>query len=139
MKNEVYQDRPANAVFRLCPSTVKSGDAVLLGNMAAVAGDDYNAGSGGTWFRLSGSFTLLVKGQSTQSPNGLIAINPGDEIFATGTPDATTNVTTSLTLDHTIGNVPFGSLDQTTSVALSATAVSAIVKLKEGAGGRYAA
>lgn len=131
MTNEVKQDRPGNARFYACPSAITSGMAVLIGTQAAVAVDAYDSTLGGTVFRFSGSFALTVIGQSTQSPNSSQQILPGAELYATGTYDATTNITYSLTIDATRGNCPFGNLDQSTAISAGAT-VTAVVKLKEG-------
>jgi len=135
MINEVRQDRPGNARFFKCPTAVSSGMACLIGTLAGVAMDAYDPSLGGTNFRLSGSFTLSVTGQSTQSPNSIQQINPGDEVFATGTYDAVTNVTYNLTIDKTRGNIPFGNLDQNTPVTPSNTPVTAVIKLKESGSG----
>lgn len=135
MTNEVYQDRPDNSEWFACPSAVTSGMACLVGKRPAVALDAYDTARGGTTFRFTGTFTLTVIGQSTQSPISGIAIKPGDRIFATGTLDATTNITYSLTLDATRGNIPFGSLGYAaSSIASGATSTTALVKLLEGFG-----
>lgn len=137
MRNEVRQDRPADARFYLCPTTVKSGDPVLIGGiLPAVAMDNYQSNSLGTVFRIAGSFDLTVIGQSDHaSPPTGAAIKPGDQLYATGTLDATTNMITGLTIDKgsgVSGAQKFGTLDQTTSVASGATA-TATVKLRETA------
>lgn len=139
MINEIYQDRPDNAEWFPCPAAVTSGMPVLIGTRAAVALDAYDSNRGGTTFRFSGTFSLTVIGQSTQSPNSIQQVNPGDELFASGTYDATTNVTYNLTIDKTRGNTPFGSLGYGSgSIAAGATLTTAYVKLKEGASGSYA-
>jgi hypothetical protein len=138
MTNEVKQDRPGNANWFPCPSGVTSGMPVLIGTRAAVALDAYDSSLGGTTFRFSGSFALTVNASSSQSPVSGFAINPGDELFASGTYDATTNITYSLTIDKTRGNTPFGNLDQNTPVAAGTTGATAVVKLKEGGSGPYA-
>lgn len=137
MINEVYQDRPDNAEWFPCPSGVTSGMAVLIGKRPAVALDAYDSNTGGTTFRFSGTFSLTVIGQSQTSPVGSIGIKPGDRIFASGTLDTVTNVTYSLTLDATRGNIPFGSLGwggAAAGVAAGATLTTALVKLLEGFG-----
>lgn len=137
MTNEVYQDRPDDAEWFPCPSAVTSGMPVLIGKRPAVALDAYDTNRGGTTFRFSGTFTLTVVGASTQSPVANIQIKPGDRIFASGTLDATTNVTYNLTLDATRGNIPFGSLGwggSASGVAAGATLTTALVKLLEGFG-----
>jgi hypothetical protein len=116
---------------------------VLIGSqsgpaLAAVAMDAYDSSTGGTTFCLDGSYALTVIGQSQQSPNGGLAVPPGGEIYASGTFDSTTNVTYNLTLDGTIGNTPFGKLDQPTAVASGVTSTTAIVRLKVGGSGPYA-
>jgi hypothetical protein len=81
-------------------------------------------------------YNLTVIGQSSQSPVSGLAINPGDELFASGTFDATTNVTYNLTIDKTRGNTPFG--NALSAVASGATSTSCIVRLKDGGSGPYA-
>lgn len=135
MINEIKQDRPGNARFFKCPTTITSGQAVLIGTLAAVAMDAYDSSLGGTVFRISGTFALSVFGGDSTSAGNSQDINPGDEIFATGTHDATTNVTYNLTLDATKGNIPFGSLDQNTKVTAGTTQQYAYVKLKESNSG----
>lgn len=137
MINEVYQDRPDNAEWFPCPSGITSGMAVLIGKRAAVALDKYDSNTGGTTFRFTGTFTLTVIGQSQASPVGSIGIKPGDRIFASGTLDTTTNITYSLTLDATRGNVPFGTLGYNgaaSGVAAGETSTTALVKLIEAFG-----
>lgn len=132
MTNEIYQDRPDNAEWFPCPSAVTSGMPVLVGNRPAVALDAYDSNRGGTTFRFSGTFSLSVQGNSQSSPAGGAAINPGDMVFASGTYDATTNITYNLTLDRTLGNTPFGSLGYATgAIAAGVTNTGAYVKLFE--------
>lgn len=133
MTNEVYQDRPDNAEWFPCPSTVTSGMPVLIGRRPAVALDAYDSNRGGTTFRFTGTFSLTVTGQSQQSPNTNQQINPGDRLFCNGTLDATTNVTTGLTIDATRGNIPFGSLGNDT-VTAGQVKTTALVKLLETVG-----
>jgi hypothetical protein len=105
------------------------------GGLAAVAIDAYDSSTGGTVFALDGSYSLTVSGNSTASPNTAIAIGVGDDIFATGTYDATTGVTYSLTLDRTIGNVRFGNLEAPAGgIAAGATNTGAVVRLKVSGG-----
>lgn len=141
MINQVKIGVPQNNRWFPCPSAVTSGMPVLIGSqgsaLAAVAMDAYDSSTGGTTFCLDGSYALTVIGQSTLSPNSNKVINPGDEIFATGTLDVPTNVTYNLTLDGTRGNTPFGNLDQNTSVAGGVTSTTAVVRLKVGGSGPY--
>ena len=132
MLNEIRNDRPADARFFPCPASIVSGQPVLIGALAGVALDSYNPNSGGTVFRLAGSYALTVVGQSAESPVVNAQINPGDKIYATGTLDATTNVTYNLTLDKNSSNTLFGSLDDVKILA-GVTNTAAIVKLKEAA------
>jgi len=139
MINQVKIGVPQNNRWFPCPSGITSGMPVLIGTLAAVAMDAYDSSTGGTTFCLDGSYALTVIGQSTQSPVANKAINPGDEIYATvGTYDATTNVSYNLTLDGTIGGIPFGNLDQNTAVAGGVTNTAAVVRLKGGGGSQYA-
>lgn len=80
-------------------------------------------------------YFLTCIGQSTQSPVSGQAIKAGDELFATGTFDATTNVTYALTIDKTRGNVPFG--NALTPLASGVTG-TVTVRLKSGGSGAYA-
>jgi hypothetical protein len=82
-------------------------------------------------------YNLTVIGQSTQSPVSGQALKPGDELFASGTYDAATNVTYNLTIDGTRGNTPFGNtLD---AVGVNATKTNTRVRLKGNGSGPYAA
>jgi predicted RecA/RadA family phage recombinase len=130
MLNELRQDRPANAKFVACPSTVKAGDLVLVGALPGVAVDDYNSRNGGTTFRFTGEFLLTVIGATVVSPVTGSAVKPGDKIYATGTLDATTNCTTGLTLSKASGGTLVGSYSGT-GIASTVTDTSAPVKLKE--------
>lgn len=81
-------------------------------------------------------YFLTVIGQSTQSPNSGQQINVGDELFASGTLDATTNVTYNLTIDKTRGNVPFG--NSLTQILAGVTNTNCVVRLKGNGSGAYA-
>ena len=91
--NQVKIGVPENNRWFPCPSGVTSGMPVLIGTLAAVAMDAYDSSTGGTTFNLDGTFSLTVIAQSTQSPVSGLQVNPGDELFASGTLDSTTNVT----------------------------------------------
>ncbi len=131
MKNQVYTGTPTSRRFAVCPTTVLAGDAVLLGKMPAVALDSYNAQVLGTTFLLGGSFNLTVIGQTVASPQTPAALKPGDKVYAVGTLDSATNVTTGLTLDGATGGTLFGSIDPSYAAGVSsgATDTAAIVKL----------
>lgn len=115
-----------------CPAGVTSGMAVLIGTQAAVAEDAYDSSTGGTTFNMDGSYALTVIGQSTQSPVSGVQINPGDELYASGTLDATTGITHSLTIDKTRGNCPFGNYEGTSPILSGVTNTAAPVRLKIG-------
>jgi hypothetical protein len=132
MLNEIRQDRPGNARFYLCPSTVEAGDLVLIGpDLPGVAVDDYNPTTGGTVFRLSGTFALTVIAATSVSPLVGSAVKQGDKIYGTGTQDATTGITTDLTLSKASGGNLIGSYDSTTEITSGTSSTTAPVKLKE--------
>ncbi len=127
MLNQYLPD--GDTIFFPCPNTVTKGMPVLIGTMPAVAIDNYSAALGGCQFCLVGVFTLSVIAQSTQSPVSGLDLKPGDELFATGSLDATTNVTTGLTIDKTRGNAPFGNYVGTTTITAGVTTAACAVKL----------
>ncbi len=138
--NTAKQGTPQNNRWYACPTQVTSGMAVLIGTQAAVALDDYDSSTGGTTFQLDGSYFLTVIGQSSQSPISGLQVNPGDELFAQGTLDATTGVTYSLTIDKTRGNCPFGNYEGPGPILSGVTNTNAMVRLKVGGSpGSYAA
>lgn len=132
MLNEKYQDRPGNARFYPCPSSVLGGDFVLIGGLPAVAVESYTAAKGGTYFRFSGTFTTTVIAATVVSPITGSAVKPGDKIYATGTLDSTTNVTTGLTLSKASGGTAIGTYDGT-GITSASTDTAAPVKLRESA------
>lgn len=117
MKNQLFTGTPTSRRQIKCPTTVKAGDALLLGNPSdgtttpAFALDDYQAIIQGTTVLLNGSFETPVVGSSTDSPITGEAIKPGDQLYAHGTFDATTNLTYNLTINANQANHPFGHLD----------------------------
>jgi hypothetical protein len=134
--NQVKAGLPQNNRWFACPAGVTAGMACLIGGkdnrvaMAAVAIDAYDPSTSGTTFALDGSYTLTVAGNSQASPATALELYPGDPVYATGTYDATTGVTYSLTLDATIGNHHFGYLDQGSVIAAGVTNTAAVVRLK---------
>lgn len=136
--NQLKIGDPTSNRFFKCPSAVTSGMPVLIGTMAAVAMDAYDSSTLGTVFNLEGTYALTVIGQSSQSPVSGLQVNPGDELFASGTLDAGTGITYNLTIDKTRGNTPFGNLDQSTAILSGVTNTSAAVRLKVGGSGPYA-
>ncbi len=136
MKNQVFTGTPTGRRFSLCPTTVKSGDAVLLGSIPAFALDDYQAVSGGTTFLLNGSFNVTVVANSVLSPPTTHAINPGDKVYYDGgSLDTATNVTSGGTIDanSSTGKL-FGNLDPNgPGITAGTTSTSAVVEIVTGA------
>jgi hypothetical protein len=132
VKNQVILSTPGTQRQAKCPITVKAGDPVLLGADPAVAINDYESVYGGTTFELTGSYILTVIGRSTESPVVAAVINPGGKVYAVGTLDSSTNVTTGLTLDaNSSTGVLFGTLDPQyqTAVGSGLTDTAAWVRL----------
>ncbi len=133
MKNQVILSTPGTQRQAACPITVKAGDFVILGTGdPACAINDYETIYGGTTFELTGSYIGTVIGRSTESPVVTKKIFPGDKIYAVGTLDSATGVTTDLTLDaNSATGVLFGTLDPQyqTAVAAGATDTAAWVRL----------
>ena len=129
MKNQVSQGAPTNPRFVACPTTVKSGDLVLVGTAPACALNDYQSNLGGATFYFSGTFQGTVIGSSSHSPYTPEAIGPGSPLYASGTLDATTNVTTGLLITGTTTDTPFGRIDESgPSVAAGATSTNANIR-----------
>jgi hypothetical protein len=130
MKNQVYTGTPTSRRFVTCPSTVVAGDAVLIGVTPAFALDAYSSVTGGATFLMNGSFTATVIAATVVSPVTGSQANPGDALYATGTLDATTNVTTGLTISKASGGTAFGHLDETGPlIASGTTSTSATVRI----------
>lgn len=132
MKNQVYTGTPTSRRWCQLPTTVKAGDPVLVGIVAGVALDDYQANVGGATVLFNGSFTLSVTAKSSLSPSVGAALKVGDRVYADGgTLDATTNVRTGFTLDaNSSTGILFGEIDPTGNAILaSATDTAATVKL----------
>lgn len=138
--NQLKIGDPTSQRWFACPSAVTSGMPVLYGTMSLVAMDAYDASTGGTTFYTEGDYSLTIIAQSTQSPLSGLQINPGDELFAGGTYDATTGITYNLTIDKTRGNCPFGNYDGNGPILAGTTNTQASVRLKVGGSpGPYAA
>jgi hypothetical protein len=141
MINQIKIGLEENCRVYTCPTSagagvITSGMPVLIGTQAAVAMDtdqttSTTPGSPVT-FWLDGSYGLTVIAQSTQSPVSGEQINPGDELFASGTLDVTTGVTYNLTIDKTRGNCPFGNYEGPGPILAGATNTNASVRLKTG-------
>lgn len=133
MINQIFTGTPTSYRFAKCPTTVKGGDPVLLGTIPAVALNAYSSLTGGAVFYFNGTFALTVIGQSAESPVTTHKISPGDDLYATGTLDSTTNVTTGLTIDANSGNTKFGKLDPNyVAVGAGLTDTGAFVELVTG-------
>jgi predicted RecA/RadA family phage recombinase len=131
MRNQVYTGTNVSRRFALCPTTVVSGDAVLIGTIPGVALDSYQANTGGTTFLCNGSFTLTVIAATVVSPITGSQVNPGDKLYVTGTLDSATNVTTGLVISKASGGTLFGHLDPSDPAIPSATtSTSATVVLE---------
>jgi len=131
MKNQYYTGTNVSRRFALCPTTVTAGMPVLIGTIPAVALDNYQANTGGTTFLCNGSFVLTVVAATVISPVTGSQVNPGDKLYATGTLDSTTNVTTGLTISKATGGTLFGHLDPSgTIIASAATDTAAVVVLE---------
>jgi hypothetical protein len=133
MLNEIFQERASNARFCPCPSTVVAGDLCLIGDskLPGVALETYNADRGGTVFRFSGTYELTVIAATVVSPVTGSAVKEGDTIYATGTTDATTGVTHSLTLSKATGGSKVGTYDSPTAITSGTTSTAARVRLRE--------
>ncbi len=131
MKNQYYTGTNVSRRQALCPSTVLAGDPVLLGTIPAVALDNYSATTGGTTFLCNGSFVLTVIAATVVSPVTGSAAKPGDKVYATGTLDSTTNVTTGLTISKATGGTLFGHIDPSYSTITSGTTDTAAVVVLE--------
>jgi hypothetical protein len=114
MVNQVFTGTPTSRRFAACPSSIVSGQPVLIGGqLPAVALDSYQADEGGTTFLLGGSFNLSVYGE-TGSPPTNAQIWPGQAVYAeNGQTDPTTQMVYNfiLTSYSGTGSVLFGRVD----------------------------
>ncbi len=133
MRNEKYQDRPGNARFELCPSTVVGGDLCLIGAslLPGVALESYDPISGGCVFRFSGTYLLTVVAATDVSPLTGSAVAQGDIIYGAGTLDATTGVTHNVVLSKDSSGAKVGTYDSGTPITSGTTSTSAPVRLRE--------
>lgn len=114
MVNQALTGTPTSRRFALCPSSIVSGQPVLIGGvLPAVAMDNWQADTGGTTFLLGGSFNLPVYGLSVLSPPSNHAAPPGAYVYADGgTTDATTGILYGFSLDfNSSTGVLFGHVD----------------------------
>lgn len=131
MKNQLLLGTPTSVRGAACPSTVLAGDAVLIGAIPAIALNSYSADTGGTNFYVNGTFALTVIAATVISPQTGSAVKAGDQLYATGTLDTATNVTTGLTISKASGGTPFGKLDPQLGVTIASgqTDTAAAVRL----------
>jgi hypothetical protein len=134
MKNQRYMGTPTGPRFVLCPTTVLAGDLVLVGKDPACALNNYQSNSGGATFYFGGTFDGTVHGSSTHSPFTPAAIKPGDPLYATGTLDSATNVTTGLTITGDSSDTRFGSLDESYSSGVGSGATDTAAPIRLGGG-----
>lgn len=125
MLNEVFQDRPGNARFYLCPEAVLAGDVCMFGarRLPGVALEDYNAERGGTVFRFSGTYAFPIIAATTISPITGSEVLQGDTIYGHGTVDSPTNVLhiSTLSKQSSGGAKAVGTYDSPTSIASGST------------------
>jgi len=135
-KTQVFPGPPTGRRFCAVPATVKSGDFLLVGDMAGVALNDYQANTtlgSGTTVDFTGTHVLTVVAKSALSPAVGAAAGPGDKLYLDGgVLDATTNCTTGGTIDRNTGGTHIGWLDPQylKTISSSATDANAQVKLK---------
>lgn len=120
-------ERAGTLQFTVPPSStvvITSGDPLLVGELPVVANESNNDATRPQYNNqlsvdAEGAFNLSVVGKSTLSPAVNKAVLPGDPVYADGgSKDATTNVTTGITLDANSGGVLFGhALDGVTAGA----------------------
>jgi hypothetical protein len=132
LKNQIYQGPPTNPRFALCPTTVNPGDLVLIGTAPACALNGYQANQGGAVFYFAGTFTGTVIGSSSHSPYTGEALGPGSPLYASGTYDPVTNVTTNLLITGTTSDTPFGRIDESFSAGVAPGATNTATPIRFG-------
>lgn len=96
------------------PSTIISGQPIMIGQLAAVAQEAYAPVGGQTptgqiGTALIGCWFLTVTAKTSLSPSVNSAVKPGDKLYADGgSTDSATNVLSGFTLDKNTGGVYFG-------------------------------
>lgn len=127
------------------PSTVKSGDPIVIGatpdnnltGLAGVAQTSYDSRDGMATICFEGSFKLTVTDQHG-CPQVAGAIHPCQPLYAAiyeagASYDATTACWTGFVLDANSGGIPFGNYWETTKTSGSGSQ-SSLVRLKFGGG-----
>ena len=133
MKNQLYTGTPTSRRQVALPAVAalespNGGVAILVGSMPAVTLDSYQTNVDGATCLFNGSFDLTVVGSSSHSPYTPQALNPGDPVYASGTKDATTNVTYGLLLSGDSSDTLFGHIDPTgPGVGAGNTAIVGVV------------
>ena len=121
---------PPNTTVVIAPGT-----PLLVGQLPCVTldGNQYAVGAPSVVCLFGGSFNLTVVGQSVESPQTTHKINPGDKLYASGTLDAATNVTTNLLITADSSDNAFGFLDPSgPAVASGTTNTAANIRLSVG-------
>jgi predicted RecA/RadA family phage recombinase len=114
MMTQLYTGTPSSRRNIVLPSTVLPGDFVLVGQIPAVALDAYQTSTTGATVLTNGSFNLFVISRRANSPLITTTIKPGDKLYASGgTLDATSNVTTGVTIDANPSGTFIGFYDPT--------------------------
>ena len=136
MINQLFSGSPTSRRFVTMPASpaIVAGEPLLIGVMPCVALDSYQSQTGGATCLFGGSFSLTVIGSSDEaSPPTGAAINPGDQLYASGTKDTTTNVTYGLTINVDTSKTKFGHLDpQQPKIASGTTNTAAAVAMVLG-------
>lgn len=116
MINQLFTGSQTSRRFVTMPAAqaavLIAGNPILVGKLGCVLLDTFQTNTGGSTCLFGGAFSLSVVGASDEAspPTGL-AIGLGDQIYASGTLDATTNVTYNLTLNGDNSKTLFGYLD----------------------------
>lgn len=132
MKNQLFTGTQTSPRFAKCPSNIKPGDMVLIGKLPACSLNGYQANEGGGTFYFNGTFQAPVAASSSHSPLTPAALKPGDPLYASGTYDATTNVTYALFISGTTTDTPFGELDASFSAGIGAGVVNTFAPIRIG-------
>ncbi len=114
------------------PAGVAVNDPVLVGTMAGVILalqpiPTPDSPTSGTIDLGEDCYNLTVIAVTSVSPVVTSAVKPGDRIYATGTLDATTNITYNLTLSKASGGALFG--NALSAITAGVTDTSCIVRL----------
>lgn len=105
------------------PTTISSGDPVMVGDIPGVA--ETTEADGVATISMEGAYFLSVLASDGISPISGVALKPGDPVYADGgSTDSTTNITSGFTLDADDSKPLFGYvLDGVTSGATATVRV----------------